>query len=158
MERIIAPGATFTKTWRLKNVGTCTWTTSYSLLFDTGTQMGGPNSVNLPQSVAPGQTTDLTITLTAPSTAGYYRGYWKFKDNNGIPFGIGWAGTKSWWVDITRFGHCVTSLLRTPISPAHLYQLLEWCMTSRRMRVRPLGIQAQARFLAREPTAIRKDS
>ncbi len=102
------------KTWRLKNVGTCTWTTSYSLLFDTGTQMGGPNSVNLPQSVAPGQTTDLTITLTAPGTAGEYRGYWKFKDNNGIPFGIGWAGTKSWWVDIIVSG--TVSITSTPIS------------------------------------------
>ena len=117
----IAPGATFTKTWRLKNVGTCTWTTSYSLLFDTGTQMGGPNSVNLPQSVAPGQTTDLTITLTAPSTAGEYRGYWKFKDNNGTPFGIGWAGTKSWWVDIivsSTASITSTPIPGTPISTA----------------------------------------
>ena len=23
------PGATFTKTWRLRNIGTCTWTTSW---------------------------------------------------------------------------------------------------------------------------------
>jgi hypothetical protein len=97
---VVNPGAAFAKTWRLKNVGSCTWTTSYSLVFDTGTQMNGPSSVNLPQAVAPGQTTDLTVTLTAPTTAGEYRGYWKFKDNNGIPFGLGYAGTKSWWVDI----------------------------------------------------------
>ncbi len=101
---VINAGITFTKTWRLKNVGTCTWTTSYSLIFDTGDQMGGPNSINLPQSVAPGQTTDLTITLTAPNTAGEYRGYWKFEDNNGIPFGLGFDGTKSWWVDIVVSG------------------------------------------------------
>ncbi|MGA7195141.1 MAG: NBR1-Ig-like domain-containing protein [Anaerolineales bacterium] len=120
---VINPGATFTKTWRLKNIGTCTWTTSYSLVFDTGDQMGGPNSVNLPQSVAPGQTTDLTITLTAPSTPGSYRGYWKFKDNNGIPFGLGFAGTQSWWVDITVSGTAVvtstpvaTGTIGTPIS------------------------------------------
>jgi len=119
---VINAGATFTKTWRLKNVGTCTWTTSYSLIFDTGDQMGGPNSINLPQSVAPGQTTDLTITLTAPSTAGSYRGYWKFKDNNSIPFGLGWAGTKSWWVDITVSGTPVVTLTPvttgTPVSTA----------------------------------------
>ncbi len=105
---VINAGATFSKTWRLKNIGTCTWTTSYALIFDTGTQMGGPNSINLPQAVAPGQTTDLTISLTAPTTAGEYRGYWKFKDNNGIPFGIGSAGTKSWWVDIVVSGTPVT--------------------------------------------------
>ncbi len=28
------PGATFTKTWRLRNAGTCTWTTSYTMVFD----------------------------------------------------------------------------------------------------------------------------
>ncbi|HEY9152680.1 MAG TPA: NBR1-Ig-like domain-containing protein [Anaerolineales bacterium] len=110
----IAPGATYSKTWRIKNIGTCTWTTSYSLVFDTGDQMGGPNSINLPQSVAPGQTTDLTITLTAPTTAGEYRGYWKFKDNNGVPFGIGYAGTKSWWVDIIVSG--TAALTPTPIT------------------------------------------
>ncbi|HUH97188.1 MAG TPA: NBR1-Ig-like domain-containing protein, partial [Anaerolineales bacterium] len=110
---VINPGATFSKTWRLKNVGTCTWTTSYSLIFDTGYQMGGPNSINLPQSVAPGQTTDLTITLTAPTSPGSYRGYWKFKDNYGVPFGIGWAGTKSWWVDITV--SATSALTATPI-------------------------------------------
>ena len=26
------PGATFTKTWRLRNVGTCTWTTAYTMV------------------------------------------------------------------------------------------------------------------------------
>jgi hypothetical protein len=108
---LINAGTAFSKTWRLKNVGTCIWTTSYALIFDTGDQMGGPGLSNLPQSVAPGQTTDLTISLTAPSTAGSYRGYWKFKDNNGIPFGLGWAGTKSWWVDITVAG---TSVMPTP--------------------------------------------
>jgi hypothetical protein len=106
---VVNAGATFTKTWRLKNVGTCTWTTSYALIFDTGDQMGGPNSINLPGSVAPGQTTDLTITLTAPNTAGEYRGYWKFRDNNGIPFGIGISGAKSWWVDIIVSGTVVAT-------------------------------------------------
>src|SRR5512143_426233 len=36
----IQPGATFTKTWRLKNIGYCTWTTAYSMVYDSGTQMG----------------------------------------------------------------------------------------------------------------------
>src|SRR5690349_5782138 len=27
------PKATFTKTWRLKNIGSCTWTTSYQIVF-----------------------------------------------------------------------------------------------------------------------------
>ncbi|MCL4531333.1 MAG: NBR1-Ig-like domain-containing protein [Chloroflexi bacterium] len=97
---VLQPGTTFTKTWRLKNIGTCTWTTSYSLVFDSGTQMGGPNSVNFPNSVAPGQTVDISVNLTAPSTAGNYIGYWKFRNASGVIFGIGTSASKSWWVEI----------------------------------------------------------
>ena len=28
-----APGAAFTKTWRLANIGTCTWTSAYNLVW-----------------------------------------------------------------------------------------------------------------------------
>src|SRR3990170_378646 len=38
----------FTKTWRLKNIGSCTWTTAYALVFSSGEQMAGPLTVNLP--------------------------------------------------------------------------------------------------------------
>lgn len=112
---VFNPGVTFIKTWRLKNVGTCTWTTSYAMIFDTGDKMGGPDAVNLPKSVAPGQTVDMTVNLTAPSTAGSYRGYWKFRNANGIPFGIGSSGTKSWWVDIKVVGTAATPTPGTPL-------------------------------------------
>ena len=105
---VFAPGASFNKTWRLKNVGTCTWSTSYSLVFDSGEKMGGPDSVNLPKSVAPGQTVDVTVSLTAPSSAGTYRGYWKFANASGVRFGIGSDGTKSWWVEIKTSGPTAT--------------------------------------------------
>ena len=98
------PGATFTKTWRLKNIGTCTWTTSYSLVFDSGEKMGAPASVNFPSSVPPGQTVDLTVNMTAPSSAGHYIGYWKFKNASGVLFGIGTTANKSFWVEINVTG------------------------------------------------------
>lgn len=99
-----APNAAFTKTWRLKNVGTCTWTTSYALVFDTGAKMGGPDSVPMPKTVAPGDTVDVSVNLTAPSSAGSYRGFWKFQNASGVRFGLGADGTKSWWVDIRVSG------------------------------------------------------
>lgn len=99
-----APGATFNKTWRLKNVGACTWTTSYQLVFYSGEQMGGPSALTFPKSVAPGQTVDLTVSLTAPNAAGSYRGYWMFKNANGALFGIGSLANKPWWVDIKVSG------------------------------------------------------
>src|SRR5581483_10995728 len=93
-------GSTFLKTWRLKNVGSCTWTTSYNLVFVSGEQMGGPASVALPQSVAPGQTVDVSVTLTAPGTPGTYTGFWQFKNTSGTLFGIGSTASKPWWVKI----------------------------------------------------------
>ncbi len=94
------PGATFKKTWRLKNIGTCTWSTSYSLVFDTGEQMGAPASIKFPSEVKPGATIDINVDMTAPSKAGHYIGYWKFKNASGVLFGIGYNAAKSWWVEI----------------------------------------------------------
>lgn len=103
-----APGAQFDKTWRLKNVGSCTWTTSYAMVFGTGEKMSGPELVPMPAAVSPGSTIDVVVHLTAPSTAGAYRGYWKFQNANGLPFGIGADAAKSWWVDIRVSGTAAT--------------------------------------------------
>ncbi len=111
------PNTAFNKTWRLKNVGTCTWT-NYSLMFDSGEKMGGPDSAVIPTSVAPGQTVDITIPLTAPATANTYRGNWKLKNSSGVPFGIGSTGTKSFWVEIKVAGTAVTPTTPVPVTPA----------------------------------------
>ena len=94
------PGATFKKTWRLKNIGTCTWTKSYSLVFDTGEQMSAPDSIKFPSEVKPGETIDINVDMTAPSKTGHYIGYWKFKNASGVLFGIGYNANRSWWVEI----------------------------------------------------------
>ena len=119
-----APGAAFNKTWRLKNVGSCTWT-NYSIIFDSGEKMGGPDSALIPTTVAPGQTVDITLSMTSPTTAGTYRGYWKLKNSTGVPFGIGSAGTKSFWVEIRVTGTGInpgtatfTTTPGTPVTPA----------------------------------------
>ena len=105
---VMSPGATFTKTWRLKNVGTCAWSTSYQLVYFSGEQMGAASSAAFTQNVAVGQTVDISINLTAPSVAGSYRGYWMFKNANGALFGIGAQANKPWWVDIRVSGPTVT--------------------------------------------------
>lgn len=87
-----APGATFTKTWQVKNTGYCAWTTSYTLVFDSGEQMGAPSAVNFPLNVAPGQIADLTISMTAPANPGRYRSSWKLDNGSGERFGVGWGG------------------------------------------------------------------
>ncbi|MFH1524331.1 MAG: Ig-like domain repeat protein [Chloroflexota bacterium] len=95
-----SPGATFVKTWRLKNIGTCTWTTSYAAVFVSGSQMGAPVAVNLPTSVAPGATVDITVNMTAPSASGHYRGNWELRNASGGLFGVGASASYLYWVDI----------------------------------------------------------
>jgi len=83
---VIAPGAAFVKTWKLQNAGTTTWTTSYSLVFISGDQMGTIASVPLTQSVAPGQQVDVSVNMVAPTNQGTYQGYWKLKNGTGQLF------------------------------------------------------------------------
>lgn len=92
------PGEEFTKVWRLKNVGSCTWTTGYSLVFVSGDAMDG-RSVSLPHSVRPGETVDLEVELVAPDDDGEYRGLWMLHDGTSR-FGLGAGGDKAFWVEI----------------------------------------------------------
>ena len=80
------PGETFTKVWRLSNVGSSTWGTSYQLAFIGGAQMGGIEKVSIPVSVPPGSTADVEVELVAPEANGTYRGFWSMKNSAGTLF------------------------------------------------------------------------
>jgi hypothetical protein len=86
---LMLPGVKFTKTWRLQNVGTCTWTTNYSLVFSTGDLMGADKRVALTETVPPGSTVDISVDFTSPEKAGQYQGYWILNDPQGYWFGLG---------------------------------------------------------------------
>ncbi len=121
-----APGETFTKTWRLKNRGTCTWTPDYMLVYTSGAQMGGTTAVRLPAYVAPGQTVDISVTLTAPDSSGKYVGYWMLRNSSGTLFGYGENANQAFYVDIkvkvtesaTWYGHR-RNLLPERVQSAH---------------------------------------
>jgi hypothetical protein len=93
---VLAPGTVFTKTWRLKNIGACTWTTGYDAVFVGGTQMSSSAEIAMPGNVTPNQVIDISVRMTAPSKEGHYRSNWKLRDASGVLFGVG--GT-----DITFF-------------------------------------------------------
>jgi len=95
-----APNTAFTKIWRLKNVGTCTWSSGYSVVYAMGDRMSGPESFALGATVEPGHMIDLSIALRAPASAGTYQGYWQFRNTSGATFGIGPAGVNPFWVAI----------------------------------------------------------
>jgi hypothetical protein len=96
---LVDPGETFVKTWRLKNAGSCTWTTGYYLVFTGGEPMGTPAEVSLPRQVAPGDTIDLSVSLTAPASGGTYRGDYKLRNESNQVFGLG-PEDKPFWVQI----------------------------------------------------------
>jgi hypothetical protein len=81
----------FNKTWRLRNVGICTWNTGYRLAFYSGNSLNGPAYVYLPHSVAPGGTVDVTVPMQAPATAGTYTSYWGLYTDANIFFGRVWV-------------------------------------------------------------------
>lgn len=96
----LTPGAGFTKTWRLMNIGTCTWTTAYSLVWIGGDSLGAPAAIQLPVDVPPGQMLDVSVNLVAPVSGGHYRSLFKLSNPSGGQFGIGDAGSDPFWADI----------------------------------------------------------
>ena len=110
-----APGASFKKTWRLKNTGTCTWS-GYTLVFDSGESMAPV--IDPIGTVAPGQEVDVSVTFTAPTAPGDYRSYWRIRNPSGVLLPVlgGWQ-SKGFFVYIkidrksTRLNssHSVTS-------------------------------------------------
>jgi hypothetical protein len=108
------PGEQFTKTWRLQNAGTCTWTTEYALAWFSGEQLGAPLAVPLAAQVSPGQTVDLSVDMRAPETAGTFQSNWKIRNPTGTLFGIGPSGGSAFWVRIAVAGSGTTTVSPTP--------------------------------------------
>lgn len=100
----LAPNTSFIKIWRIKNVGTCTWTTSYALVFFGGDAMSAPSAVSLAGSVAPGQYIEIPVTLKSPNSDGNFTGYWKLRNASGALFGIGAQADTAFWVKIKVIG------------------------------------------------------
>jgi hypothetical protein len=98
---LLEPNDDFTKTWRLRNTGSCSWSGSYQLIFKDGDAMGGAASQQLTVgTVSPGQTVDISIDLTSPNSEGEYRGDWLIRSDAGIVFGVGTAGNVAFYVEI----------------------------------------------------------
>jgi hypothetical protein len=105
-------GANFTKTWRLKNVGSCSWTSGYRLIFDHGDRMSAPDSVMVTSGeIPPGANVDVSVDLKGPAEVGTYQGFFRLRSSDGVVFGIGPAADGAFWVKIK------TELLLLHIDP-----------------------------------------
>ncbi len=75
----INTGETFTKTWQIRNTGTCIWWSGYTLSHYSEFSFSAPESVPLPHTNA-GETATISIDLIAPDVAGTYQGNFVIKN------------------------------------------------------------------------------
>jgi hypothetical protein len=82
----LAGGTPFTKTWQLRNTGSCAWGYGYRLTFIDGDQMEGPISVPVPETL-PGESADISVVLIPPLEDGRFSGVWQMCVNGAECFG-----------------------------------------------------------------------
>jgi len=80
---IIPASTAFTKTWRIRNTGTCVWGSDYTLTHYSEERMLAPASVPLSMTF-PDQTTDVSVDLIAPNTTGSHKGFFVIKNPAGL--------------------------------------------------------------------------
>ncbi|MGA2112298.1 MAG: NBR1-Ig-like domain-containing protein [Anaerolineales bacterium] len=85
---VVRPDFAFQKTWDVRNIGTCTWTMAYRLVFYNGKHMSGPNYVNFDQIIPPGGHIFLTVDLISPVPPGPWYGEWVLQAPDGSQFGV----------------------------------------------------------------------
>lgn len=96
---VFSPGEYFWKYWYVQNTGTCTWDSSYKLVFMSGDILGGAAIYDFPGGANPDETVEIPVQFLAPAQNGSYRGYWKIQSPSGYIFGVG--NDQSFWVDIS---------------------------------------------------------
>lgn len=97
---VFAPGQYFTKTWRLVNSGSCSWTPDYVISWFSGEKFNTNAMQSLGVTAEPGETIEVSIDMMAPVIPGQYQGYWKLMSPDGRLFGIGPNGDAPFWVKI----------------------------------------------------------
>jgi uncharacterized protein YkwD len=113
----------YTKTWQIRNEGTCTWD-GYKLVFAGGSQMDGPLSTSIPV-VKPGETANISVDLKSPPQGGLFTGLWEFENKQGKRFGVNSGGVDLIWVKISvtwyaegeTAGSSKTSAASVPVAP-----------------------------------------
>ena len=84
---LFTPGSAYTKTWTLRNEGSCTWTKDYDVVFVGGSSMAAPASQPLSdKNIAPGESVVITMPLVAPTSAGAFRAEFKLRSTEGVIF------------------------------------------------------------------------
>ena len=80
-------GTIFTKTWRVRNTGTCVWGSGYTLTHYSDEQMSAPAAVPLDVTQS-GEEVDISVDLQAPNIVGTHRGNFVIKNPAGLTMQI----------------------------------------------------------------------
>jgi hypothetical protein len=86
--QVFQPGESFTAEWPVRNAGSCIWTADYTLVHIAGETLGASSPSPLGISVAPGDTTTLSLQMTAPTTPGPHQSKWQLQSAGGVRFGL----------------------------------------------------------------------
>jgi hypothetical protein len=82
----MSPGQDFVKTWKIKNIGSCTWDAGYKLVFSYGDEELKGEAQPLSAAIAPQQEVEVSVQFTAPDLPGTYTSYWTLQNARGIAF------------------------------------------------------------------------
>ncbi|MGD9029159.1 MAG: NBR1-Ig-like domain-containing protein [Anaerolineae bacterium] len=74
---------TFTKTWRVRNSGTCAWPGDTVLDFFEGDRLGAPDSVRV-GVVEPDEIVEIDVELKTPNEPGKYASRWRLRTAEGF--------------------------------------------------------------------------
>jgi hypothetical protein len=85
-DTIFETGQPFTKTWRIRNTGTCDWGAGYTFSYLEGEQMNASDSVTVPTTTS-GESTEITVAFVAPAQLGTHRSTWQICTNEIECFG-----------------------------------------------------------------------
>jgi hypothetical protein len=86
----IVPGSqAFTKTWTLKNVGSCSWLRGWKLRYIRGPLSVDRSDLSTDRVVEPGQSFVFGVRMSAPAATGTYLDEWQLFDDAGVPVIVG---------------------------------------------------------------------
>jgi hypothetical protein len=81
-------------TWSVRNSGTCTWNSGYSLRYVSKTNQQislSQGNVSISGAVAPGQSYSFSVPMRVPTTTGTHREDWGLFTGNGQKFYDAWV-------------------------------------------------------------------
>jgi len=81
-----SPGDKFTKTWRVRNTGTCDWNRGFLLVYVSGDTFGA-SSQSIGVKVLAGEVAEISLPMVAPNLTGTVSSVWQLATDIGKPFG-----------------------------------------------------------------------